>query len=129
MFDDGVQLGSRQPPAITAMTSLFDHVFRDIIAIALPLLVGMNRAQPGAGFIEDEPGEQMLAFSIPRAASGRGLCRQQSLGPVKEVGINDRLVFSGIELIAMPDLTDVDRVGQQVVQVAAPERLSRLAVN
>ena len=58
---------------------------------------------------------------IDGALPGRCLIGEKLLHPLEEVDRNDGLMLAIVDLIAMPDPADIDRVREQVIEVATAE--------
>lgn len=121
--DSGLQRRRGQAPAGRIGRS-GDEPVGDIIAIAARPLGGLGRGETIAGFISQLADERrggnaaLRRFLSPHAP---GTILQTRLHPLPLLLSDDRRMSAGVLRAAMPDAADVDRVGQQVMQLPAPE--------
>ena len=88
---------------------------RDVVAIATALLHGVRRRHALAVAIHDQSGKQTRLLRGFAERSGLSVAGQLHLDQLPEVGINDRLVLAGVDLVLVRDLAAIDRVLQHQV--------------
>ena len=117
---------SRKAPAIGSIAAAINKLLGYIVAVPRPLLLGMNGPQPLSSFIEHNASEEMWLRLVGGASPGRCLIGEKLLHSLEEVDRNDRLMLAIIDLIAMPDMADIDWVREQVIEVAAGKGMGDL---
>src|SRR6185312_13758447 len=115
-LDRTFQCTRRDAPPFPIGPSSIDDPARYIVAIALALLVGMRRAHPITGIIKQQTREEVSVPLRRRPSWYRCLGRQQRLNLGECIGIDDRFMLTIIEVLPMPKLTDIDRIGQNFVK-------------
>jgi hypothetical protein len=102
----------------------FNELLQNIIPVAPSLLDGVARDEPIAVLVEELAGKgaesTLSGDTLPR----RALILQLLLDPLPEIAIKDRLVLSLIALRLMPDVTDIDRIGEKCVERTTREGLA-----
>lgn len=86
------------------------------------MIGGMDRRQPIAMFVEDAPSQEMVVCMHRRAFWLDGLLGQKPLNTVESIAVDDGLVLAIVQLTLMPDPADIDRIGKQIVDLAAAVR-------
>ena len=81
----------------------------------------MRRAHPISGVVEQHSGEQMNVRMSGRSSRSCSLGCEQTLDLVEQIGIYDGLMLAVIDVLAMLQSADVDRVGEQLVEHAAAD--------
>ncbi|TGS85765.1 hypothetical protein EN817_20855 [Mesorhizobium sp. M3A.F.Ca.ET.174.01.1.1] len=72
-------------------------------------------------FVEEKSGEKMLLNDVRCAPAARCLRCQERQRLIEHRTGYDRLVLAAVDLILVLDLADVDRVRQQMIEVAPAE--------
>ncbi len=104
--------------------SIMHQALGDVIAIALSLFTGLGLAKGFSGFIEHQAGEQEARPGIGGTGSISGIARKDALHGVPCCLIDDGLVLSGIGFSFVGNLSDIERVGKKLVEIAAGERFA-----
>lgn len=120
--DSGLEIAGRQPPGIRVfLASVGDQPARDVVAQALAVLAEMARGQSIPGLVE-KLADQRRPFGCMRSATGTGcLGGKALLERVPNGRIDDRRMLAFVDLVAVPDAADIERIGQDLVHMAATE--------
>src|SRR5438552_1323912 len=102
-------------------SGLGDQGSGDVVAIASAFLDGVRRGEPLAPGIGQEARQQARLGCIGLASMVRRVGNELIPNGGPGLGIDQRRMLSGVELALVRNLTDVDRVRQQVVDVPARE--------
>ena len=123
--DKGLDLGGREAqPGGRRGLALGDQRARDIIAVAGAVLDRMRRGHPMAVAVKDQPGQQARAFDMAAASVLDCVLGEPPLHRIPQLLVDDRLVLTGIGVVAVDDLAAVDPVPQHQVERAAGDRLA-----
>ena len=124
LLNQRFKLLRRNPPAAVILLPCLAQAVREIVAITNPLLAGVDWAHSVAGLVEHDASQKMDIGVVGLGPSPGCLCCKKGLHLIERLVLDDRLMFAVIELVAVPDLADVDGVGEQVIEIAASERLA-----
>ena len=87
----------------------------------------MGRNQQLASFIDDAACQQALLFRVAWSPVSFYVTGKQLLCPSEDLGIDYRLVQTRKDFVEMHDLTDVDAVSQNIIQLRSIERSAPVA--
>ena len=115
--------GGETPPA--RIRAARDQAVGDVVAQTLALAVGVGRRQHVAGLVPQLALERRIC-GTRRArpiAAPTGACGDQlRLRPLPQIFGDDGRVEAGPRLLLVADLLPIDRVGEQVIDLAAGQR-------
>src|SRR5215470_15050663 len=95
----------------------------DVVAVSFGLLAGMGRTESVPGLVIDQAGEEAWGRAVGRRFPHCGVVVQPCLNSPEGLAVDDGLVPTSVPYALMDDLSDVDRIGQQLVEVATGEGL------
>ena len=78
----------------------------------------MDRPHPVAILVKNQASEQMHILLVRVCPSGWSLFRQEILRRIECLFVDDGLMLAVVDLFLVPDPADVDRIGQQMVELA-----------
>src|SRR5438093_2410878 len=114
-----------QPPALSVVRSgLGDQGSGDIVAIASTFLDGVRWGEPLALGIDQHAHQQAWLGGIGSASMVRRVCSEPVPRGGPGLGVDQRWMLPGVELALVCNLTDVDRVREQLIEVPPRERLA-----
>ena len=94
---------------------------RDIVAVSTSSLGRVARAHPVPAIIKELTGKQGVEV-LARARSVLGMLGKQALDPVPALVIDDRVMKAFMDLVLVGQQTDVDRVGQDLVEMPSADQ-------
>src|SRR5262249_26986285 len=115
------QLVCRNTPSVAARGGAMHQALRDVVAITLTVLVGMGRAQPIPGFVVSQTGQEAGRLAVGRRLPVCGIIHQLTLNGVECRPVDDGIVPAGVPYTLVDYLADIDRVGQQLMEMASGE--------
>jgi hypothetical protein len=124
VLDDRVDMARVDAPAGIGMrrvASIVDDPFRNVVAIPDTLLPGVRGREPVTGLVEQDTGQQVNILRVGRVPALRGLVLQLLLDAFEGFRIDESLVLAFVDPDAVADLADIDRIGQQMPQIAWTE--------
>lgn len=81
----------------------------------------MGRRQPSAGVIEKKSGQQTRVFRAELDVTSMGIRRQARPGQRPSLRVDDCRMLPVVSLSLVPDFSDVDWIGQELVDFSAGE--------
>src|SRR5208337_1286598 len=105
-----------------------DHFARDVVPVPTRPLVGAARVQRLTTFVEQLSRQWTRHRSSVDGAMMRGLLSQLVLHAFPELSIHDCRMLTRMPDLTVPNLAQVDRVGEQFVERTAAESLSARSI-
>src|SRR5581483_4159620 len=96
----------------------------DIVAIAPAVVDGVRRREGDAFCREQQTRQQTRILGAGSPPLAAGVHCELSLDLVPGLSVNDGLMLAFVALAPMWDAADIDRVGDNEIEVAAAERCS-----
>ncbi len=113
---------SRQPPGVgVGPAQIGDQSSGDVVAQPLVVLLRMARSEAIAGLVKELADEGRIGSAVTRASDPRRLKGESVLHLLPALGRDDRGMLAVKDLVAMPDASGIDRVGQYLVDVTSGE--------
>src|SRR5216683_5491163 len=100
-----------------------DHFARDVVSVAACALVGAARIERFAALVE-QLSRQRTRHRSSVDSMMRGLGAKSFLHLFPDGPVHDSQMLARMPNLPVPDLTEVDRVGEQFIERTAPERFS-----
>src|SRR5258707_448359 len=124
-----LNLLSRYPEALahltlSAATSTRNQIVGDVVAIPLTALHRMRRRHPIALAVEQQSSQQARLLRRLSRPSHGGIRHKLHLDAVPQGLINDRLVVARINFTPVADLTPIEPIRQDRIEMANAERQS-----
>src|SRR6266576_5304725 len=113
------------PPAVIA-GRFHDQLAGDVIAIAFAALDGVRGRKSLPGEVEQQPGQQARLAHPRSIPSVLAIASKPFLDCIPGRLVDQRLVLAFVELSFVGNPANVDRVGEELVDVPARERLATL---
>ena len=87
------------------------------------MCMGLGEIEGVAVFVEDLPGQEKRTSDVGLAGSSNGVLGQEVPDCLPRIQLDYGVVLSGIGLAFVRDASDVNGVGQELVEIAPRERL------